>query len=201
MANASFDRFSPETKDLMRLMLLKDPAKRCTPEQALQHPYFVKNGFLAEPATVIPKLKNTNLSVIAEDLSSEDGKRLSNNSTRTPFKTKKLTIDTDLAQRQNPQHVPAKLEPVNRKSISVNEMNDEGNLEDSKSDGSQHGATNKNLKPRETTYGKVTKTNRSQSIRYKKIQGDFQIARHMELFFDDEEQSPLKGIVKNKTNK
>lgn len=97
MANPSFDRFSPETKDLMRLMLLKDPAKRVTPEQALQHPYFVKNGFLAEPATILPKLKNTNLSVIAEDLSSEDGKRLSNQgSNRVPFKSKKLTIDTDL---------------------------------------------------------------------------------------------------------
>ena len=78
-------------------------------------------------------------------------------------------------------------------------MNDEGNLEDSKSDGKN--APTKNQKPKETTYGKVTKTNRSQSIRYKKIQGNFQIHRHMELFFDDEEQSPLKGIIKNKTNK
>jgi hypothetical protein len=35
MTNKSFDRFSQETKDLMILMLLKDPAKRVTPEQAL----------------------------------------------------------------------------------------------------------------------------------------------------------------------
>ena len=79
MQNKSFDRFSPETKDLMNLMLKKDPAQRITPEQALQHPYFVKNGFIADTEPVYaPKQKvNTNLSVIAEDLSSEDGKRLS----------------------------------------------------------------------------------------------------------------------------
>ena len=41
MNNASFSRFSPETKDLLWAMFIKDPKKRITCEQALVHPYFI----------------------------------------------------------------------------------------------------------------------------------------------------------------
>lgn len=48
MGLTCFDRFSPETRDLMSLMLIKDPKDRITPEEALVHPYFIRNGFLSE---------------------------------------------------------------------------------------------------------------------------------------------------------
>jgi serine/threonine protein kinase len=45
MDNFSFRRFSKETKDIIMKMLIKNPDRRITPEMALKHKYFVRNGF------------------------------------------------------------------------------------------------------------------------------------------------------------
>ena len=45
MENSAFRRFSKETKDIISKMLIKKPERRITPDQALRHPYFSKNGF------------------------------------------------------------------------------------------------------------------------------------------------------------
>lgn len=46
MDNYAFKRFSRETKDIILKMLIKKPEKRITPEEALKHPYFEKNGLI-----------------------------------------------------------------------------------------------------------------------------------------------------------
>jgi len=45
MENPSFKRFSYEVKDIIWRMLAKSPTLRMTPQQALVHPFFIKNGF------------------------------------------------------------------------------------------------------------------------------------------------------------
>jgi serine/threonine protein kinase len=45
MQNACFKRFIPETMDIIQKMLIKNPDSRITPDEALNHPYFVKLGF------------------------------------------------------------------------------------------------------------------------------------------------------------
>ena len=49
MDNFSFRRYTKETKDIIIKMLLKNPDRRITPEQALKHRYFVRNGLTKEP--------------------------------------------------------------------------------------------------------------------------------------------------------
>ena len=49
MENTAFRRHSRETKDLILKMLTKNPDRRITPEQALRHKYFVKNGLANQP--------------------------------------------------------------------------------------------------------------------------------------------------------
>ena len=52
-----FKRFIPETKELIRRMLIKNPNQRSTPEEALKHDYFKKLGFvLDQPESPEPKL-------------------------------------------------------------------------------------------------------------------------------------------------
>lgn len=50
MDNCAFKRLTREiqddTKDLILKMLHKNPDRRISPEMALKHPYFVKNGFV-----------------------------------------------------------------------------------------------------------------------------------------------------------
>jgi serine/threonine protein kinase len=45
-----FKRFIPQTKDLIRKMLIKNPAQRINPEEALKHDYFKILGFVKEEA-------------------------------------------------------------------------------------------------------------------------------------------------------
>ena len=52
MNNVCFQRFLPETKELIQRMLNKNPEKRITPTEALNHMYFKKLGFVCdEPVT------------------------------------------------------------------------------------------------------------------------------------------------------
>ena len=48
MNNPCFDRFIPETSALIKLMLMKNPQHRISPDEALKHEYFVKLG-IVEP--------------------------------------------------------------------------------------------------------------------------------------------------------
>ena len=45
MSNSAFDRFIPETKDLIMKMLTKLPQQRITPKEAVEHEFFKKLGF------------------------------------------------------------------------------------------------------------------------------------------------------------
>jgi serine/threonine protein kinase len=45
MSNSAFDRFIPETKDLIMRMLTKLPQQRIAPAEALEHDFFKKLGF------------------------------------------------------------------------------------------------------------------------------------------------------------
>ena len=78
---------------------------------------------------------------------------------------------------------------------------DESNLEESKSAGSDKEKKKTNNKPKKSHFqGKVTRANRSQSIRLKD-HGVKLILKRMDTNFNlDEEASPLKGFIKNKTN-
>lgn len=68
MENPCFERFCPETKDLMSAMLIKDPKNRITCEEALLHPYFINMGFYEKEEKKTPRSRADNLSVIAEDV-------------------------------------------------------------------------------------------------------------------------------------
>jgi len=58
MENLCFRNYSRETKDLILKLLTKNPEKRITPEQALQHRYFVRNGLAKPPPMIMPALMN-----------------------------------------------------------------------------------------------------------------------------------------------
>jgi hypothetical protein len=92
-------------------MLIKDPLLRITPEEALVHPYFIRNGFLAEKKTT---KRSQNLSVIDEEV----GKDLKPSRINDKFQDVKFNQIT----------------PLCGVSISVNDINDNDvNLDDSRS--------------------------------------------------------------------
>lgn len=45
MDHWAFRKYSKEIKDIILRMLVKNPCDRITPEEALKHPFFVKNGY------------------------------------------------------------------------------------------------------------------------------------------------------------
>lgn len=45
MDHWAFRKYSKEIKDIILKMLVKNPCDRITPEEALLHPFFVKNNF------------------------------------------------------------------------------------------------------------------------------------------------------------
>jgi hypothetical protein len=88
------------------------------------------------------------------------------------------------------------MEPIDKISISVND----GNLDDS--DGSQKdfGQTSKKT-PKETKYGRLNKNHRAKSFRVAKPKLHIMRMQHLDYLDLDEAESPLKGVIKGKTNK
>ena len=71
MGNAAFDRFIPETKDLIMRMLTKLPQQRITPKEAVEHDFFRKLGFSLKKKEEQPQDAAGGLGVIEEAKASE----------------------------------------------------------------------------------------------------------------------------------
>ena len=61
MDNFSFRRYSKDTKDIIVKMLIKNPERRITPQQALKHKYFIKNGFTKLETNKLYQNKDKNI--------------------------------------------------------------------------------------------------------------------------------------------
>ena len=57
MDNHAFKKYSSEVKDIINQMLMKSPEQRITPEKALKHKFFIKNG-LSEKKNPLKSNKN-----------------------------------------------------------------------------------------------------------------------------------------------
>lgn len=49
MNHVAFRRVSKETKEIILKMLIKDPENRITPEEVLNHPFFVRKWHFGAP--------------------------------------------------------------------------------------------------------------------------------------------------------
>lgn len=123
----------------MALMLIKDPKQRITPDNALKHPYFIKNGFHQEKK-INKKRSTQSLSVIAED---------------------EVQPQSPVKKHNHPEVNFNQVNPIDAVSIKVDDIIDNEDVK------SEEGNNKKRKRPKATTYGKIT--NRSQSIRLRKV--------------------------------
>ena len=86
------------------------------------------------------------------------------------------------------------MEQMDKISISVND----GNLDDS--DGSQKDLGPKKT-PKETKFGRLNKNHRARSFRVAKPKLHIMRMQHLDYLDLDEAESPLKGVIKGKTNR
>lgn len=74
--------------------------------------------------------------------------------------------EIDKKKQLYPEAKFSQVNPLNNKSISVNTINDNDvNLEESKSNGSEK----KKMRPKATTYGKITQRSQSIRVRNRKV--------------------------------